>query len=237
MPRQQGCCRLSLEPLPPEAPPHPCSSQLSQKDSGILLLSVVWLQTNDSSELGTGWGAVSGGSWSPSPCAGELASGIGCNLPPAGNRMTKQNSSCCYRLPLMWLPWGLTSENSTALRPQHCPAAWRTCPRRCGTGAALTPKPQECVLRMLSEATAGVLGPQSTASGGASGGTEAPGRNSRGRDAHLVRTKANMGVGKGPGITAPKYCGLQPLQKQMSWKLQQAVLAEPLKLLQHVAHL
>lgn len=161
---------MSLEPLPPEAPPHPCSSQLSQKDSGILLLSVVWLQTKDSSELGTGWGAVSGGSWSPSPCAGELAPGIGYNLPPAGNRMTKQNSSCCYRLPLMWLPWGLTSENSTALRPQHCPAAWRTCPRRCGTGAALTPKPQERVLRMLSEATAGVLGPQSTASGGTSGG-------------------------------------------------------------------
>ncbi|KAF6327628.1 hypothetical protein mRhiFer1_008319 [Rhinolophus ferrumequinum] len=45
-----------------------------------------------------------------------------------------------------------------------------------------------------------------------------------------------MGVGKGPGIKAPKYCGLQPLQKQMSWKLQQAVLAEPLKLLQHVTH-
>lgn len=41
-----------------------------------------------------------------------------------------------------------------------------------------------------------------------------------------------MGVGKGPGIKAPKYCGLQPLQKQMSWKLQQAALAEPLKLLQ-----
>lgn len=116
--------------------------------------------------LGLGGGAVSGGSWSPSPCAGELALGIGCNLPLAGNRMTKQNSSCCYRLPLMWRPWGLTSENTTALRPQHCPAAWRTCPRRCGTGAALTPKPQECVLRMLSEATAGVLGPQSAASGG-----------------------------------------------------------------------
>lgn len=44
-----------------------------------------------------------------------------------------------------------------------------------------------------------------------------------------------MRVGKGPGIEAPQYCGLQLLQKRMWWTLRPAVLAEPLKLLQSVA--
>lgn len=52
----------------------------------------------------------------------------------------------------------------------------------------------------------------------------------------LSGPKQMWGLGRGAGTKAPKYCGLQAPWEQTPWEFQQAVLAEPLKPLQHVAH-